>query len=29
MNIFFKDEEGWYIKIKLGPRLWIVLGRWN
>jgi len=24
-----RDQDGWYLKLWLGPRLWFVLGRWK
>ena len=24
-----KDQDGWYVRLRLGPRLWVVLGRWG
>jgi hypothetical protein len=27
--MFVRDHDGWFLRIRLGPRLWIVLGRWK
>ncbi len=24
-----RDGDGWYVRVRLGPRLWLVLGRWG
>ncbi len=29
MSIFVRDRDGWYLRLRLGPRLWFVLGRWE
>lgn len=23
-----RDRDGWYVRLRLGPRLWLVVGRW-
>lgn len=27
--MFVRDEDGWYVRLRLGPRLWILIGRWR
>ena len=29
VSIFVRDRDGWYVRLRLGPRLWFVLGRWE
>lgn len=24
-----RDEDGWFVRLWIGPRLWIVIGRWS
>ena len=27
--MFVRDADGWYVRLRLGPRLWFVIGRWR
>lgn len=29
MSVFHKDNDGSYFRLKLSPRWWFVIGRWN
>lgn len=29
MSAFVRDRDGWYVRLWLGPRLWLVIGRWR
>jgi hypothetical protein len=28
-TILVRDHDGWFLRLRLGPRLWIVVGRWT
>lgn len=29
MKLIYKDEQGFYIKLRLGFKWWIVIGKWK